>query len=58
MYLFMAAGLGLTIWPSIINHSSAVSYMTGVLLAILGAIGLLSLLGAAPSAANDPSAFG
>ena len=45
MYLFMAAGIGLMIWPLIVSHSSAVPRMTGVAWALLGTIGLLSLLG-------------
>jgi hypothetical protein len=45
MYLIMAVGLGLTIWPSIVSHDPALPRMTGVALALLGTIGLLSLLG-------------
>ena len=45
MYLLMAVGIGLTIWPLIISHSSAVPRMTGVAWALLGTIGLLALLG-------------
>ena len=45
MYLIMAVGLGLTIWPSIVSHGSEVPRMTGVVFALLGAIGLLALLG-------------
>jgi hypothetical protein len=45
MYLFMAAGLGLTIWPLIISHNPELPRMTGVPFALLGTIGLLSLLG-------------
>ncbi|MEP7216759.1 MAG: hypothetical protein ABI782_10945 [Anaerolineaceae bacterium] len=45
MYLIMAVGLGLTIWPLIISHGSDLPRMTGVVFALLGAIGLLSLLG-------------
>jgi hypothetical protein len=45
MYLFMAAGLGLTIWPLIVSHSPELPRMTGVAFALLGTIGLLSLLG-------------
>ena len=45
MYLVMAAGIGLMIWPLIISHNSAVPRMTGVAWALLGTIGLLSLLG-------------
>jgi hypothetical protein len=45
MYLVMAAGIGATVWPSIVSHGSGVPRMTGVALALLGTIGLLSLLG-------------
>jgi hypothetical protein len=45
MYLFMAAGIAFMIWPLILRHSSAVPRMTGVAWAMLGTIGLLSLLG-------------
>lgn len=45
MYLIMAAGLGLTIWPLIVSHGSDLPRMTGVAFALLGTIGLLSVLG-------------
>jgi hypothetical protein len=45
MYLFMAAGLGLTIWPLIVSHDPELPRMTGVAFALLGTIGLLALLG-------------
>ena len=45
MYLFMALGIGLMIWPLILSHSSELPRMTGVAWALLGTIGLLSLLG-------------
>jgi hypothetical protein len=45
MYLIIAVGLGLTIWPLIISHRAELPRMTGVALALLGTIGLLSLLG-------------
>ncbi|MGQ0659711.1 hypothetical protein [Sphingosinicella sp.] len=45
MYLVMAAGLGLTIWPLIVSHGDTVPRMTGVAWALLGTIGLLALLG-------------
>ena len=45
MYLIMAAGLGLTIWPLIVSHGPELPRMTGVAFALLGTIGLLSLLG-------------
>lgn len=45
MYLTMAAGIGLTIWPLILSHGAELPLMTGVAFALLGTIGLLSLLG-------------
>lgn len=47
IYLIMAVGLGLTIWPRIIAFSGDpdLPRMTGVVFALLGTIGLLSLLG-------------
>ena len=45
MYLFMAAGLGLMIWPSIVSHDPELPRMTGVAIALLGTVGLLALLG-------------
>ncbi len=45
MYLIMAVGLGLTIWPLIVSHDSELPRMTGVAFALLGTIGLLALLG-------------
>ena len=45
MYLFMAAGIGLVIWPMILSHGSTLPRMTGVAWALIGTIGLLALLG-------------
>lgn len=45
MYLLMAVGIGLTMWPLIISHSPDLPRMNGVVLAMVGTIGLLSLLG-------------
>ena len=45
MYLLIAVGIGLTIWPLIVSHSSAVPRMTGVAWALLGTIGLLAIVG-------------
>ena len=45
MYAFMAAGIAFMIWPLILSHGAAVPRMTGVAWALLGTIGLLSLLG-------------
>ena len=45
MYLIMAVGLGLNIWPLIVSHDPELPRMTGVAFALLGTIGLLALLG-------------
>jgi hypothetical protein len=45
MYLIMAVGIGLFIWPVIVSHGSTVPRMTGVAQALIGTIGLLALLG-------------
>ena len=45
MYLVMAVGIGLFIWPLIISHGSDLPRMTGVAQALIGTIGLLALLG-------------
>ncbi|MCL2912789.1 hypothetical protein L2725_03150 [Shewanella corallii] len=45
MYLFMAFGLGMTIWPEIISFSWGVADTDSVVYAMLGALGLLCLLG-------------
>jgi hypothetical protein len=45
MYLYMALGLALTIWPLIVSHDPKLPRMTGVVFALLGTIGLLSFLG-------------
>jgi hypothetical protein len=44
MYLLMAVGLGLTIWPGILVPGN-VSHMGSVVRALLGALALMSLLG-------------
>jgi len=44
-YLFMAVGIGATVWPLIIGHPADLARMTGVARALLGTIGLLALLG-------------
>lgn len=44
MYLLMAVGLGITIWPGILVPGNA-SHMGGVVSAMLGALALLSLWG-------------
>ena len=45
MYLLMAVGIGNMIWPLIVDHPSTLPRMTGVAWALLGTIGLLSVLG-------------
>ena len=45
MYLLMAVGLGLTIWPTILNHKPEWPLWNGVGCALLGAIGLLAWVG-------------
>jgi hypothetical protein len=45
MYLVMAAGIANMTWPSIISHGDTVPRMTGVAFALIGTIGLLSVLG-------------
>lgn len=44
-YLVLAVGLGLMIWPLILAGPTGVEHMRGVVRALLGAIGLLALLG-------------
>ena len=44
-YLLIAVGLGVMIWPSLIDPVSAPEHMRGVVRALLGAMGLLALLG-------------
>lgn len=44
-YLLLAVGLGLMIWPLILDGPTGVEHMRGVVRALLGAIGLLALLG-------------
>lgn len=45
MYLVMAVGLLLTIWPSIVSHRLSLPLMNGVVQAMLGTVGLLALVG-------------
>lgn len=44
-YLLLIVGLGLTIWPSILNPTQSWALMNGVVVSMLGAMGLLALLG-------------
>lgn len=45
MYLFMAVGLALVIWPSILMPASLEANSGSVVRALLGALGVLCLLG-------------
>ena len=45
MYLLIAVGLAVTIWPLIISPSSIVANPNTVVLALLGALSLVALLG-------------
>ncbi len=45
MYLLLAVGLGLSIWPSIVFAPEAAADSRTVVRALLGAIGVLALIG-------------
>jgi len=45
LYLLMLLGLGITIWPGIIHHSTTVKLMDGVASSILGAVAILAAVG-------------
>ena len=45
MYAFMAFGIAMTQWPAILNHANDWTIMFGAARCLLGAIGLLALLG-------------
>jgi hypothetical protein len=45
MYLLIAVGLGITIWPGIISPRETLSHMGSVVRSLLGAVALLALLG-------------
>jgi hypothetical protein len=45
MYLLIAVGLGITIWPGILSPSDNLSHMGSVVRSVLGAVSLLALLG-------------
>jgi hypothetical protein len=45
LYILVAVGLGVMIWPLIISHPLDVPHMNGVVRSLLGAVGLLALLG-------------
>jgi hypothetical protein len=44
-YLLLVVGLGLTIWPSILNFGKSWELMHGVVVSMLGAMAVLALLG-------------
>lgn len=44
-YLLMAVGLGIEIWPLIVHHPLNVEHMRTVVRSLLGAVGLLALIG-------------
>lgn len=44
-YLLIAAGLGATIWPLLLDPARTPDHMRGVVWAMLGAVSLLALLG-------------
>ena len=44
-YLILAVGLGLTIWPAVISHTSQLAATKGVLLALLAGLGATAVLG-------------
>ena len=45
MYLLIAVGLALTVWPSIISPSNSVANANTVIRSLLGALALLSVVG-------------
>lgn len=45
LYLLIAVGMGIQIWPLILNHPANVEHMRGVVRAFFGALTLLALLG-------------
>ncbi|MEW6736166.1 MAG: hypothetical protein AB1489_33040 [Acidobacteriota bacterium] len=45
MYLLIAIGLGVTIWPGILAPPDNLSHMASVVRSVLGAVSLLALLG-------------
>ena len=44
-YLVMAVGLGIYIWPSVIDHSEQLATASGVRIALLAGLGATALLG-------------
>jgi hypothetical protein len=45
MYLLMAVGLGVTIWPGVLHHPTDLALMRAVVRSLLGAVCLLAVLG-------------
>lgn len=45
LYLLIAVGLGITIWPGILSPPENLSHMASVVRSVLGAVSLLALLG-------------
>jgi hypothetical protein len=45
LYLLIAVGLGITIWPGILSPPQNLSHMASVVRSVLGAVSLLALLG-------------
>lgn len=45
LYLLIAVGLGIIIWPGILAPLENLSHMAGVVRSVLGAVSLLALLG-------------
>jgi hypothetical protein len=45
MYLLIAVGLGITIWPGILSPPESLSHMGSVVRSVLGAVSLLAVLG-------------
>ncbi|MBK9271084.1 MAG: hypothetical protein IPM48_05775 [Saprospiraceae bacterium] len=45
VYLFVAVGLGFTIWPTIIGHTSILPLWRGVGCSMLAAVSILALIG-------------
>lgn len=45
LYLLIAVGLGIIIWPGILAPPENLSHMAGVVRSVLGAVSLLALLG-------------
>lgn len=44
-YLLMVVGLGVTIWPGILNPPKDLALMRGVVRSVLGAVALLAIVG-------------